>query len=111
MSGSDSGVGGGIGSGPFGGRSAACNTLAIETMLSSPKPDVIEQLSVGDRLEIELLQLGGIEKVVACLDGQHAGGLVQQADRVKSCIEQGFSFQAEVRDINGARVTVFVSCR
>lgn len=106
MSGKDSPSGGSLGN--FGGRATACDTLGFETLLSSPKQGVIATIAVGDILEITTHIQHGIETVVALANGNIAGGIVENSEKIKSCIEQGFSYQADVREINGARVKVFV---
>lgn len=109
MSGSDSGYSTGIGgsgnSGTF-----ACDTLAFETLLSSPKADVINKFGIGEILQIAIITTNGIEIVVAIFEGEIAGGLVNNQDRIKDCIDLGFAYTAEVREKNGAKVKVFVKC-
>lgn len=107
MSGSDSGSNP-SGSGIPSGARTSCESLAFETFLSSPKPIVVSRLSVGDILDIVVQTTQGIETVAVLHNGQVAGGLVQNSDRIKACISQGFDYQADVRGIRGAQVTIFV---
>lgn len=107
MSGSDSGSRS-SGSGAASGAITACDSLAFETLLSSPKPPVIAQMSIGDVLDISLYAGGGVETVAVLFEGQIAGGLVKNSDRLKACMSQGYTYRADVRGIQGAQVTVFV---
>lgn len=106
MSGSDSGYRGIING--TGGGADNCSSLAFESVLSSPKPDAVEQIEVGDILDIRLLQTGAIETVAVMHGSEVAGGLVDHADRIKRCIQQGYNYEAEVREVDGAKVTIFV---
>mgnify|MGYP001823352038 CR=1 FL=1 len=107
MSGNDSGS---IpsGSGAASGASTTCESLAFESFLSSPKPTIVALLNVGDVLDITVQTTGGIETVAVLYQGQVAGGLVQNSDRIKACISQGFNYQADVRGVQGAQITIFV---
>lgn len=107
MSGGDPGPGP-SGPGAASGARTNCESLAFETFLSSPKPAVVTQLNVGDVLDIAVQTSGGIETVAVLFNGQVAGGLVQNSDRIKACISQGFDYQADIRGIQGAQVTIFV---
>lgn len=107
MSGSDSGSRP-AGYGTISGAGMGCESLAFETPLSSPKPSVIAKISVGDILDVSLQIAGGVETVAVIYQGQIAGGLVQNSERIKACISKGFAYQADVRGIQGAKVTVFV---
>lgn len=109
MSGSDSGFSSSIGS-PGNGGTLACDTLAFETLLSSPKAEIIDKFGVGDILQIEIIGTTGVETVVATYDSAVAGGLVNNQDRIKDCIDKGFIYTAEVREKTGAKVKVFVKC-
>jgi hypothetical protein len=108
MSGSDSGYENSNSVGNFSGGAVACDSLAFETALSSPKPKIISQLSIGDILDITIQRSGGIETIVAIYSGQIAGGLVINSIQIISCINQGFNYEAEVREIKGALVKLFV---
>lgn len=107
MSGNDSGS---VlsGSGTASGAATNCDSLAFETYLSSPKPTVVALLGVGIVLDITVHTAGGIETVAVLHQGQIAGGLVQNSERIKACISQGFNYEADVRGIQGAQVTIFV---
>lgn len=107
MSGGDSGSRP-TGYGAASGAGTGCESLAFETPLSSPKPSVIAQMSVGDVLDVSLQTAGGVETVAVLYQGKIAGGLVQNSERIKTCISKGFGYRADVRGIQGAKVTVFV---
>lgn len=104
---SGSGSGGGYGSGG-GGQSIDCSTLSFETIISSPVPEQIQQIDVGDDLGIILTRLGSTEIVQVMNDDQVVGGLVDKAPLIKECLDSGFGFAATVRSISGAAVKIFV---
>lgn len=105
MSGSPgSGGGGGSWEAP-----TTCESLVIDTQLSSPKAAVIAGIAVGDVLDVAL-QPGTGTVVVVLHHGQVAGGLASpDVQRLRECIEGGTQYGAEVREINGAQVKVRVS--
>lgn len=107
MSGRDSPYDGGS-IGNIGGKAVACDAVGFETLLSSPKQEVLDTISVGDTLEIVTYNQNGIEVVVAMAKGNVVGGIVENSEKLKNCIEKGFSYEADVREINGAKVKVFV---
>ncbi len=99
--GSDGGVGPPQGSG---GR-IPCHLLVVQTLLSSPKAQVVDRLKEGDELDVEVRD--GI--LVATDDGRIAGSLVSpQSLRIMECIGQGIDYVAEVLDVSGGAVEVKV---
>lgn len=110
MSGSDSGGGSGSGetggAGGSGGRGVDCANLSFETLISSPNQSEVRKLKVGDILVIELDEDSRILQVVK--DRNVIGGLVQDAPTLTHCIEQGHQYTATVREISGAKVTIFI---
>lgn len=93
MSGSSgSGNGGG-----FADNETACDRLAFNTQLSSPKEDVIDDIDVDDILAVEIRQAGNTPVVVVTHKGQVAGGLASaQVDRLRDCIKAGTQYIAVV---------------
>jgi hypothetical protein len=101
--------GSGYGGGFDGGRSA-CDTLVIETQISSPKVDVVKHLIKGVVLTVGLAQVGGVTAVVLVHQGQVAGGVADPSvQRLRECIAQGTQYAATVRAINGGLVTVRIA--
>jgi hypothetical protein len=86
----------------------ACEDLVITTQLSSPKDAVVQQLQVGDILNIALHPDGhGNDIVVALYEGQIAGGVTNaQILRLKSCMQDGTIYVGEVLSILGGQVKV-----
>lgn len=104
MSGSS---GGGYGGG--GGSETSCARLTFAAMLSSPKQQVVQMLSVGDALDVVLVA-GATATVQVHFRGQVAGGLQHSLVlRLRDCLEQGVAFKAEVLTINNGQVNVRVS--
>jgi len=93
MSGSSgSGNGGG-----FADNEIACDRLAFNTQLSSPKEDVIDDIEVGEVLAVEIMQVGNTPVVVVTHKRRVAGGLASaQVDRLRDCMKAGTQYEAVV---------------
>lgn len=109
-SGSSGSTGGGA-SGGFGGGSSAGGAdscvLHFNTVLASPDPAEVAALSIGDVLNI-LIQ-DAPPAVTACApDGRIVGGITQEALRLRTCIQQGYAYEAEILSISGGAVQVQV---
>jgi hypothetical protein len=103
---SGSGGGGGGGGAPMG----TCETLVIDTQLSSPKPSVIALINVGDLLEVTTETNGDTTTVVVKHDGAIAGGLASPLlQRLRQCIEDGTQYSAKVTAKKDGMVRVRVS--
>ncbi|MDD5299423.1 MAG: hypothetical protein PHD65_02905 [Gallionella sp.] len=84
-----------------------CDSLFIETQLSSPKEDVIRTLSVGDILSVDVRQFGTTLVVVVLHQGEVAGGIAApQVQKLRECISQGTIYDATVTSLNGGQVRV-----
>ncbi len=106
MSGSGGGGGGGGGGDP---HPSACETLRFDAQLVSTQPAVVATLKVGDVLDVALAVLKGQTVVQVLKGGQVVGGLTgPDANRLRSCIEEGHVFKATVLSINGGQVRVRV---
>ena len=106
MSGSGGSGGGGGGFEP---DAIECSRLIFNTQLSSPKPDVVTHLTVGDELQIVLDTQPGIKVVLALYNGQVAGGLASpETARLRHCMELGTNYNATILDVTGGQVRVRV---
>lgn len=105
-----SGRDGGSGSGSAGGTyDLPCDKLRFEAQLTSPQPAVVAMLSVGNVLDIVVANMGGQIVVQVLKNGQVAGGLAgPDATRLRNCMNQGNTYSATVRTINGGQVRVLV---
>lgn len=102
----------GSGGGGFSPRSDDCESLIINTQLSSPKPGVVQHLSVGDDLEIVIQQGQTTTVVVALFNGEVAGGLAApEVGRLRTCLEGGNQYIAKVIGLNDGQVRVRVTPR
>jgi hypothetical protein len=103
----------GSGGGGYGGgfdSTDACDTLVIDTQLSSPKDDVVSAINVGDVLEVELRQYGATVVVVALHNGAIAGGIAApQVPKLRECIQGGTTYVAKVTAKNEGQVKVRIS--
>lgn len=105
MSGSD---GGGFGGGGF--SEVSCESLVIDTQLSSPKENIVELLSEGDVLDVRLEKLGAQTIVVVIHHGDVVGGLASpKILRLRECIESGIGYSASVLSKNEGQVRVRVT--
>lgn len=104
-----SGSSGGGGGGGFSDTSTSCETLVIDTQLSSPNEDVIADIAVGSVLPVESRQMGGTTVVVVVHNGQIAGGLTApQLPRLRECMNGGTDYEATVMSKSNGQVRVRV---
>ena len=99
-----SGPGGGTFDGPSEDSGRKCDELRFETAIASPNPNVIENLSLGDVLEIEIRE-GAIALVHRT---GIAGSIVQNVPELIRCLQQGYEFEGEIKSIRGGRVDIEV---
>jgi len=102
---------GSFGSGGTGGVTD-CRSFSFETHIHSPNPDEITKLSIGDQLDIDMDTNNGLEVIrLISHDANIVGGILENADRLKACLRQGYAFIATIRSISGAVVTIFITSR
>jgi len=102
-----SGSGGGGGGGGYEPPVSTCESLVIETLLSSPKPSVVAKLGPGATLSVQTQQSNGVTVVVLLYQSEVAGGLASpQVAHLRECIEQGTEYEAAVILISNGQVRV-----
>jgi hypothetical protein len=105
-----SGSGGGGYGGGFATDEVACDRLAFDTQLSSPKAAVVAQINVGDVLTVALDQQGAAQVVVIKRGNDIAGGITSpKMARLLECIRQGTRYQATVTAKSDGQVSVRIS--
>lgn len=105
-----SGSGGGGYGGGFAVDEVACERLAFDTQLSSPKAAVIADINVGDILTVALDQQGGAQVVVIKRGNSIAGGITSpKMARLLECLRQGSLYQAAVTAKSDGQVSVRIS--
>lgn len=105
---SGSGGGGGGGFEPL----ENCADFVIDTQLSSPKPEVIADIQIGDKLDVTVQMAGGSSVVVILSHGKVAGGLASpEVGRLRECIRQGTEYVAVVTGKNEGQVRVRVNAK
>jgi hypothetical protein len=105
-----SGSGGGGYGGVFSTDDVACDRLAFDTQLSSPKASVVAHINVGDVLLVALDQQGTAQVVVIKRDKDIAGGITSpKMARLLECIRQGANYQATVTAKSDGQVTLRIS--
>ncbi|MFL5897647.1 MAG: hypothetical protein ACJ76D_04175 [Solirubrobacterales bacterium] len=104
--------GGGGGGGPGGGFEPAgdrtpCDQLKFRTSVASPQP-AADALNNGDVLRVVLEP--GPPVVIHLVDGNGdvVGSLITRVADLLRCIQDGFSYEADVRVINGGDFQVDV---
>jgi hypothetical protein len=82
-----------------------CGRLSFQATVSSPKPNVVSQLSVGSVLDVLLNAQG--QGVVLEHNGQTVGALIgSHVAQLVNCINSGFDYQATVVQLNGGHCVV-----
>lgn len=105
-----SGSGGGGYGGGFATDEVACDRLAFDTQLGSPKAAVVAQISVGDVLTVALDQQGAVQVLVIKRGNEIAGGITSpKMARLLECIRQGTRYQATVTAKSDGQVSVRIS--
>lgn len=101
---------GGSGGGGGGGSDfVPCEMLKFDAQLTSPQPAVVQTMTAGDVLDVNIVSLNGQQVLQALKNGQAAGGLIgADASRLRECILSGHAFRAVVLSVNGGQVRVHV---
>jgi hypothetical protein len=104
--------GGGGSGGPGGGFGprddrTPCDQLRFRTSIASPQP-AASDLEVGDVLEVVLRS--GPRVAIDLIDSSSdvVGSLITHIADLLRCIQDGFSYEAEVKEIDGGDVRVDV---
>ena len=85
-----------------------CARLSFSAYISSPDPDVVPDLEVGDILDVVLTDNDGVPLVeLRTDDASVAGTLTTNLGRLLPCIERR-AYVAEVTSIDGGAVQVDV---
>jgi hypothetical protein len=106
--------GGGGGGGRASGFAASgdggdCGELSFQAALQSVQPDAVEDLSVGEILDVALRTDGHPPVIeVRTAEGAVVGALIQRVPELLRCIQDGFQYVAEVLHIEGGHVRVEV---
>lgn len=104
--------GGGGGGGPGGGFGPSddhtpCDQLRFQTSIASPQP-AADNLAVGDVLRVVLGS--GPPMAIDLIDGSDnvVGSLITRIADLLRCIQDGFSYEAEVKQMNGGNIQIEV---
>lgn len=102
----------GSGGGGFSSSFDDCDSLTINTQLSSPKPEVVKHIRVGDGLDVAVQQGQNTTVIVVLFNGEVAGGLAApEIGRLRTCIESGTQYSAQVTGLSDGQVRVRVTPR
>lgn len=84
-----------------------CSNLVERTYINSPIPSVVARLTLGARLDVQLVSGAGGPVLMAALSGTNVGSLTPpRLPQIISCIQQGFAYVAVVQQIDGGQVKV-----
>lgn len=87
-----------------------CADIVLKTQLASPNPDIIEDLAIGDILNIKLSSATGPLHAVT-MDNQVAGAILSSNPALLiNCINEGYEFLAKVLSVNGGDCQVSIYC-
>ncbi len=91
-------------------ESLDCSRLTFDTSISSPQEDALTQLAIDEVLVVAYETLDGVSVISVrrsdgTLAGTLAGGRIAELLR---CLQQGFTYQARVIEIEDALVRVTV---
>jgi hypothetical protein len=87
-----------------------CADIVLRTQLASPDPEVIEELGIGDILNIRLSSATGPLQAVT-IDGIVAGAILSSNPALLiNCINEGYEYIAKVLSVNGGDCQVSIYC-
>lgn len=102
---------GGSGSGGWTPTSSSdkCSTLSFEAQLNSPQAAVLATLHLGEYLSVELSALPR-QVVQVVKNGAVVGAVTgSQTAQLINCLQNGYSFKAEVLSVTGGMCSVRVT--
>lgn len=98
-----------VASGTGGGSQAEeCPGRDFETVLASPDPDAVAAIRKGDLLDIVSVDEPVRGVVARTMSGDTAGAVTRDILRLRSCMADGWMFEAEVREVLGGSVTIVI---
>lgn len=101
------GSGGSSYGGGFVAVTSSCENLVINTQISSPKMQVLQGVTVGAILAVDVQQVSNLSVVVVLHQGLVAGGVASPSvNRLRECIQQGTNYCAEVTAVNGPQISI-----
>lgn len=103
------GSGSGSGSGAGGDAGLDCALLRFDAFLSSVDPAVLQTVSKGDVLDVELRMTPTRVLVAVTPDGQPLGAITRKVRELLRCIQQQVRYQATVNYISGGDVEVTIA--
>ena len=93
-----------------GNKDVSCEDLNIKTQLSSPQVEVVNELDIGDILELKLLSQAG--PCLAIFEGRVAGTIInKELRKIVDCMNAGRKFNATVRSIEGGKCSITIKHR
>lgn len=106
MSGGGGSGGPGGGFGPSDDRTP-CDQLIFQTSIASPQP-AADNLEVGDVLQVVLTSTPRVVINLVDRNGDLVGSLITRIPDLLRCIQDGFSYEAHVKEIDGGDFQVEV---
>lgn len=82
----------------------------FQTVLGSPVPEYVDELSAGELLDVIAIEAPRAV-VVTLLTGEIVGAITRDIARLRRCIADGVQYEAVVMEIAGGSVTVDIHQR
>ncbi|MBN9239934.1 MAG: hypothetical protein J0J03_09685 [Leifsonia sp.] len=95
--------------GAGGGEDDAC-PQQFQTVLGSPTPDIVAELTLGELLDVVAIDTPRAV-IATLLSGETVGAITRDIARLRRCLADGVEYEAVVVDIAGGSVTVDVHQR
>lgn len=87
-----------------------CESVAFQSVVNSPSPEILPVLRVGDCLKVALVMSGTRRVVVVQHQGETVGSITSpEISKLLECLAAGWPFKALVLDVNKGRCEVAVS--
>lgn len=85
-----------------------CPGRAFESVLGSPIPEVVATLDENDLLDIRAVDDPVRGVVAETLDGKLVGAVTRDILHLRSCMAEGWAYEAEVLRVLGGSVSVLI---
>jgi hypothetical protein len=85
-----------------------CPGKPFETVLASPSPEALSDLEVDDLLDVVAVETPARGVVAQTIDGTYVGAVVRDILRLRQCLQEGHTYEAEVRAVDGGSITVLI---
>lgn len=86
-----------------------CDSVDFDVKVSSPQHSVSNKVSVGDILDIKIVELNNMQVLAFIWENEILGGITGgRGDTLSKCLKLGYKFQGEIISIDMASIAVNV---